>query len=393
MYKWIFNACIVIVFFANISFVKLYVDPTYLGWLLNATYIIGIGTLLPLVYQKGKTSEWIYFGALILGFFFHLLVPEIDKNLNDSFKWIFMVLLLIAHRKINTSKIIFYLMILFFFVHSGIAIYEKLNLIHLFNYSFFEEFGKSDLSTEFRSFGLMEHPLYSANVLVIIMAFLLLSKRLPLIIKIIFILIGSYALISFNSRAALLVWILILLYRVFLYKRPIYLGIILGVSVVLIFFLNDLSSVLFHDIDIFGRLSGENAFKDDSSMTRVLSFVFFWNESWSIQDIFLGGRIIYMPGSELSLENGVLLTIGWWGWIVGLIKVIFEMIISYNILTNFNSKERIILLLATWGVAFANNNSINTFVFAFFIISFLAVSSFDNYRDKVFVRSKQAYRP
>jgi hypothetical protein len=139
-------------------------------------------------------------------------------------------------------------------------------------------------------------------------------------------------------------------------------------------------------------LSEKNNLTDESSLTRLSSYLFFWNARWNFQDIVFGGRIIYMPGLDLSIENGFLLTIAWWGWFVGPLKVILELVISYSCLNKYAMKEKIMIMIACWATAFSNNNSVNTFVFAFLIITSLSINSLTrNKRFTVFKHLNKRY--
>ena len=79
-----------------------------------------------------------------------------------------------------------------------------------------------------------------------------------------------------------------------------------------------------------------------------------------------------MPGTILSLENGVLLTLGYWGWIIGVLKVVLEFLLTYKCLYNYEVKDKIIILTSFWGVAYMNNNSFNPLMLSMFVIVFIA---------------------
>ena len=267
---------------------------------------------------------------------------------------------------------------MFFLVAQCIlAIIEFRTQTNLFEeYSFIERYYDNFNQKEFRSYAFMVHPLSSANITIIILSFMMLSKDINWKLKMPLLILGSLAMLAYNSRTALILWLCLLVYRYLLYNmKPISI-IIIGL-IVYILFLNDFISFIQQNSNIFGRLAEKQGLVDESSMTRLLSYIYFWNARWNFQDIVFGGRVIYLPGTELSLENGILLTISWWGWIVGVLKVILELIISYMCLNKYSLKEKVILMIACWGTAFSNNNSVNTFVFAFFIISFFSINSLD----------------
>lgn len=372
--KYIFIICVIIVLLTNISYIQLIINSTYLGWLTNITYLIGIVSLTPKIYFRVEKIEWIYISIMLLGYIFHCTDPTIQNPLNDSIKWVFLVFLIVAGRIYRLPRQSFIILVVFFIIHWGLAVIEYIKQIHIFDYSYTENFEAFVSNTNFRAFGLMEHPLYSANITLIVLSFVVINQNINKYLKIGVIIFGSYALICFNSRAAILIWGVLLVYRLFLYNCKPILIIILGLFICILF-INYQSNFIQQNLNIFGRLAEKKSLADDSSMTRISSYSLFWNQRWNFQDILIGGRIIYYPGTKTSLENGILLTISWWGWIVGVLKCVLEIIISYNCLEKYSIKDRIFVLISCWGCAFTNNNTINTFVFAFFIITFLVVNS------------------
>lgn len=382
MPKYIYIYSLLLIFIVNVSFAKIAIDPTYTGWLVNLTYCVGITILVPILYKKGTQFEWSYIGIMLLGLLFHTLLPEQENYpISDAIKWIFPVVLIMASRKYRVTLLFFYVLLAFFITHCVLAIVENKLQINLFDYSYVEDFSFYENATEFRSFGLMEHPLYAANVTLIIMAFMMISKDINYRLKIPLLTVGTAAILFFNSRSAMILWGCLLIYYYLLYSLKPILIVVLA-SLIYFFFLSDIIAIIQQNSSTFGRLAEKNNLTDSSSLTRLMSYLFFWDAGWSFQDIVFGGRIIYMPGTELSLENGILLTISWWGWIVGVLKVILELIISYACLKYYNVKDKWIVMIACWGTAFANNNSVNTFVFVFFIFSFISIGSLSIKKNK-----------
>lgn len=133
--------------------------------------------------------------------------------------------------------------------------------------------------------------------------------------------------------------------------------------------------------EIFGRLN--EGVEDGSTQTRLDAFMFFAMHQWNTTNILLGGDIIYMPGSILSLENGVLLNLGYWGWIIGSLKTIMEVVISYKLLpADFDAKTKMIIMAACWGVAFMNNNSFQPLVFSYFMFVNIAFRHINNQKTR-----------
>ena len=375
-----------LIFLSNISFITLITGQTYLNWVMHALYIISSLFFSFFIIINGKKVELRYIVIMLLGFLFHTYINlqiQVDP-LFDSLKWIFIVNVIIAGRVFGLPRFSFYIVLLFFILHCFIAILENRLQSHIFDYTIFtEKFQEFLEASDFRAFGLMYHPLVSANVTIIIMSFLLISNNIKQNFKIILIIIGTYALFCFNSRAAILIWGFLLSYRLLFYNRKPIIAIVLGIIIFLIF-LSDISFLIQQSSTIFGRLAQKNNLTDESTLTRIVSYAIFLNQHWSFEDIVYGGRIINIPGTQVSLENGVLLTLSWWGWFIGAFKVIFELIITYSCVKNYNIKDRFIVMIATWGCAFANNNSMNTFVFVFFVVSVLAVNALEKKEIKHF---------
>lgn len=380
MDRLVYIMCFLAVLISNISYFS-YVQPTYVGWFFNATFAISILVLLPNVYKNATKPQKNYILLMLLGFLLHLSVPNIDNRVYDVAKWILPVVLLIASRRYNTS-IIYYSLLVFFVIHCLIAINESITQEYFVDYFYTDEFGEyNEIYSQFRAFGLMAHPLYGANVLLIIMSFLLVSRHINKYLKVSLLLLGSYALTCFNSRAAMIIWGALLVYRLLLYKRKPLFAISFGVLIYLLF-ISDLFSLLVQSSSGFlGRLGEADSLSDSSSITRLISFAVFAGEDWTFYDVVAGGRIFYLPGTKLSLENGLLLTIAWWGWIIGVLKVVLELVISWKCLGSYDKRDRIIIMVATWVCAYTNNNTVNTFVFAFFICCAIGIKYFANERN------------
>lgn len=380
LYYWSLASVLII----NTSYFTLNMGATYTGWFSNFNYALGVIFFLPLVFKQGRKGEILYVLIMLLGFVFHSMLPSVNQPFYDSMKWVLLICLLICGRIYRLPRFSFHILVAFFLIHCGLAMIEYYNQRHIIDYRFVEDFDNYfNNSSVFRAFGLMAHPLFAANIVLILMSFLLISNDLNIYLKIFLISFGTISLVCFNSRAAMIIWGCILLYRLFLYNRNPFVIIIFGIAVYSIF-LSDISIFIQQNSNIFGRLSEKGSLSDDSSMTRIVSYALFINQRWDIQDIMSGGRMICMPGSDLWIENGVLLTISWWGWIIGSLKIVLEMIISFQCLSGINIKDKVIVMIACWLTAFANNNSMFTFVFAFFIISYLVLNSIKSDRRVLF---------
>ena len=111
-------------------------------------------------------------------------------------------------------------------------------------------------------------------------------------------------------------------------------------------------------------------FSDSSSETRLTAFELFFIYPWKTEDIVYGlGDWIYYPFTEIRLENGFLLNLSYWGWIVGSIKSFAEIYLTYNCLSFYSFNDKIIIMLAIWGVASLNNNMTYIMLLSFFLLA------------------------
>lgn len=382
--KNLYNVLLIVALVINISFFRLLVGPTYFGWLSNISFII-ILFLIPSLINYGTRAIWIYVFSIALGLLLHIGFTDVRDPVSGAARWVFLMVLYMASGKYETWSMTKYFLHAIVAVHCGVAITEYNIQSNIIEYSFVEEFSNFDDVQSFRAFGLMEHPLYAANVLIIFLAFVLVSTGLPKLIRFVILSIGTFALLTFNARAAIVVWFALLTFKLLkTYKIIGSLIVLLVIGVIL----GELPLGLVVDLSFLGRLA-EVGFSDGSSLNRVISFVVFFGEKWDLTDIIAGGRVIFIPGSEYSLESGLLLTIAWWGWIVGVLKIVLELVISYQSISYLKSADRFVVLVACWVTAFANNNSVNTFVLFFMLfcaIIFRQKSQFSGH-------SFEAYRP
>ena len=126
--------------------------------------------------------------------------------------------------------------------------------------------------------------------------------------------------------------------------------------------------VLVQQSGLLGRFNFD--FSDSSSETRLTAFELFFIYPWKTEDIVYGlGDWIYYPFTEIRLENGFLLNLSYWGWIVGSIKSFAEIYLTYNCLSFYSFNDKIIIMLAIWGVASLNNNMTYIMLLSFFLLA------------------------
>lgn len=328
---------------------------------------------------------WIFIISLVFSTLIHYSNPEYDRPMETTVHWIFLILFLYMGCKYYRGKWLLYFLLMIFIVNCLIGFYEKLSLSHLFNYNLNMLVNHERMGDQgrmfFRSFALFGHPLYNANITSIIMAFVLVSNNIGKYIKVLLIIIGILGLISFNSRSSMAIWAIILLFYTFIkYKFSF----ILLIMLVVLFFTQDIIN-FFVDNEILGRLS--EGLNDSSSETRWQCYSIFALQNWNVESILGGLGIIYYPFTDISLENGVLLTLGYWGWFVGAYKVIIELFLSYqSIQRRYDISEIFIIFLASWGVAFCNNNSFTFLYLSFLYVTIIAFNGFNKlYKSRQYI--------
>lgn len=294
------------------------------------------------------------------------------------------LLLVIYNNQKKPFKAIFIFGLIFYILECGISIYEKITLTHLIDYAKVEDTQATNnlmlYSTDFRSFSLMFHPLFNANTISIFLAFILCNKKLNIIMKSSLLILGLLAIWGTNSRGCLIIWFIILTYRLTIYNAKLFYAII---AIPLSYFLLPILVDWLIVSGILGRLDSLD-FDDGSTLTRLEAFNVFINYEWSLQDLLIGGRMLTYPGFviDVGLENGFLLDLGYWGIIGGLIKSIGEILITFFTLRKYKKKDIFIFMLAIWGCAFMNNNSYNSFIMPMFVIAFIIFDSFDSMKER-----------
>lgn len=321
----------------------------------------------------------LYVLIICVGLIAHFFI-DIKDNFIDGLKWIaiFPLMHYCCQNKKGNMLLVFFATI-FFCSEISISLYEKITHSFVFNYHN-TDFVCTDPNLysglmDFRSIALLKHPLNNANVISIFMAFILCDNKILKKYKIILISLCCLSLWAFNTRGAMLCWIIILFYKLFLYKRKIWVSIVV-VSV--LYLLLPIILAFLQGLDFLGRLNFN--FSDDSTQARLLSFSYFMKNSWSLQDLLIGGRLLMLPGSTLSLENGGLLTLGYWGVIIGSLKILLEFFITYKALSSFILKDKLIIMFAFWGVAYMNNNSFNPMVLCYFALVNIVFQSDSKYK-------------
>lgn len=375
--------------------VPLFIGEDFLSFVVRVGIIFFLFLFSPYLRKDLNLLGFLYCGAISIGFVFHKLQGLDVKLFGEALVRIVPVLIILHYNydKTYPNNIIKSFAILFFVIECFLAIYEKSTLTHLINYDSDTQAmnGNMLMDEDFRSFSLFGHPLHNANVVSVMLAFILCSSSLKLSLKVILILLGLGAIWSFNSRAALMMWMFILFYRLFLYGKSwkwIFLAIVIVIVV--------LPSFVFYvqKTGALGRLDFD--FSDSSTLTRFMAIQIFMTYPWSFNEMLLGGIELEQPtfgavgtgvADYVYIENGYLLDLGYWGFLLGAIKIICEIVISYRVLHLFNVRDKFLIMIALWGIASMNNNTFFTFLMPFYMFSFLAFGVNQKQREKMNVEN------
>ncbi len=335
---------------------------------------------ISLIFKKSYIYGISYYIALLIGSTLHIGLLPLNEVVDEFYACVSLVMLLVLSANLDIkSKIPLRLLLVIFALECFLALYERLTETLIFPaMEIIEHTNDYADDKTFRSYSLMGHPLINANITSIIMAFILCSNIINNTLKWIFLLLGVIALWAFNSRAAMLCWMLIFAYKFIFAKVKISYFIIVGL--LMAFVIIPLGEYLY-EAGLFGRL--EFDISDSSTETRFDALLYFMMYPWSTADVISGGRLLYMPGSDLLIENGILVTLGYWGIIIGSLKVVLEFILSYKVLVNYKFADKIIIFLALWLVGLGNNNTFTVYPLLFFMYANLAFNCYNPVMKKI----------
>jgi hypothetical protein len=250
--------------------------------------------------------------------------------------------------------------IVFYIIECILAIYEKVTGGLVFSQKEEELAQLIDFQNfEFRSQSLLGHPLNNALCVSVIMSYILLSNNRKFY-KYSFLLIGFLALICFDARAAIIIWILIFLFHFFKESNKnevIYLliGLIISYYIVESF---QLGGRLFHseilDGSALARVSVFDAF-------NFLSDYNFW---FGNGDLYL--KITGYLGAG-GIENSFVVLVVDFGVVGALILIRFYWNYLSDLMNNLTSYSKFILFAALIILGSSNNGLLNPMPLFLFI--------------------------
>lgn len=262
----------------------------------------------------------------------------------------------------------FKIIIAFFVVECGISLLERITLFNIFPWSAGDASNMimidndEDIS-EFRSFGLLGHPLQNALPVCTMMAFILCSTKMKAKNKALLWLLGYVAILCFNTRGSIVGAAMILgvyvLYQYFTNKHLSFakknfalFGIIIGAVGLFFVIMN---------FNLGGRLTEMGLFDEGSAQVRV--------DTWNIFNYFKLSDFLF--GMNSDQRTMVLYSSGIWTtenfWIdylmsIGLIAltiVIIAYALAIRKLYRGYKKMDVIITLASFILIASTNNSLS----------------------------------
>lgn len=287
-----------------------------------------------------------YAGLLNALFFPVLTILMLQNNLNEDEKLI--------------KRKVFKIIIVFFIAECSIAIIERILYINFFPatmHIFKGVAGVDDIT--FRSAGLQNHALLNVLCIITVLLFVLYSN-IKTKHKLLYSILGTLALLSFNSRMALLVWAIIITVFIFKIIKQKSKNIITYWSIFIFIFVVLGSSLLFLMLkyNLGGRLLGNNIV-DDSGIVRIkvlqiltdFDFTFFLKGHTQsvLDDIILAMNI-------LAIENFWIIFLLKYGLIFLLLIIIsFYKIIKKHI-KGYNLSSKVFIVIFFFFLASTNNS-------------------------------------
>lgn len=324
---------------------------------------------------RSNLSSWGYIYSFLL--FTAAIVKAINGTnpyvVYEAWHWAFLIILSSLSKHLK-NKYFLYIIISVYIVNSLLSFYEFKTGMRLLEFSMNEisvDFVQ-DSDSQFRSLGLFSHPLISANFNTIVYSFILVSEKIPLKQRILLLGIGLLGIIGFNSRAAMLTVFLLTFVFLGLKKVSLFKVVLLVLIIGIIY---EMLPLMLQS-GLLGRLEDLN---DSSTETRFLAWPVFLSQKWDFYKVLFGGDVIFYPGTKVSLENGYLLTLGYWGIVFGGIKIILDLILPISILKK-DVKPIVLLTLCIgcWGCALGNNNSFSFYPLTFLVLATIAFQELKN---------------
>lgn len=294
----------------------------------------------------------------------------------------FLLYTLVDKKNNKWARPLFYLFLCLFFANATAALYERITENRIVPVDINNDILQSQMDNyiddDFRAFAFFGHPLTNANIMAFMTFAVFFTRTIPLKIRILLTGLGFASLFAFNSRGAILLSGILLLPSTFMYLKNNRRHRILS-----ILFISIIAFIIAANFTSFGGRLLSTDINDDSALVRVLSFNEFM--SYSFNDLLVGG-ITMKYG-----ENGYLMTLAYYGLLIGSIKIFTEIYMAYKMIDNtfVTSKiERFVLMLSLIAIGSTNNNLFYPTVvpmyvlFITFVVNNQNVSRFEKLKQK-----------
>ena len=318
---------------------------------------------------------------LYVGIFIFVIKYFVDQNFFKDCLSFFVLPVIVSvvleQMDVKQRAILRQLLLLFFIVECGMSIYEKMTLTHVFQLNISEtEWGILNReSWSFRSEALLGHPLLNAQVVSIIMVFIVLSESIPVITRFILIALGFVALLCFNARGAIIVTTLVVFPYMFKITRT------QSKKIRDIFSIIFIASLVFFIYYVSqndawgGRLFRGSELMDGSAQTRLDAFNFY--RYLTSQDLYVGSENNYLYLTKKlgagGVENGMIVLIIKYGLVLTLLSFPLLVKFHYNKLKIcYNKMERWMILIIFYIIGFMNPNLSLATIWIFWLFSYYA---------------------
>ncbi|MDQ6471033.1 O-antigen ligase family protein [Flavobacterium sp. LHD-80] len=344
---------------------------TYSSFILFVLFVSNIITdVNQALIKRFKLEFRIMFVGIII-VFFKIFIGQ-SNQINQVLFFVLMPMILsvlVGFQNKENRKIIRYLVLIFFITECLLAIYERLFFVNVFPYMDSNaEYYLEDWA--FRSSGFLGHPLSNALCVSTMMGFIITSS-MKLQTKLVLVILGFIALLCFNARASILVWLFLLLiyiWRVLKDKKTKKI-----VSFLFLFFFVISGYLIFkavNDYGLGGRITNSKI-NDGSAQTRFEVFDAFSYISDS--DFWCGNGENYLPimyklGAG-GVENSYIVLIINYGLPLSIILLFLYYLFINRFFKQYRLLDKFVIFCSFILVGSTNNGLVNSAPWTFFILS------------------------
>lgn len=321
-------------------------------------------------------------GVMILIFvlysIFQFFAQHIE-TIQPAFFFLVVPMLISMVMKIQSTRVksnVGYILIGFYIIQCTLAIFEKMYGVNVFPYR--EEIENPYIQREdwqFRSTGLLGHPLNNALCTSILFGFIMVSRLRP-VIKITLAMIGVFAILSFNARGATIILVVLLIYYLFILFKKFRRNISFQISFPILLCAGIVSGLyILSNTSFGGRIFNEDKLIDNSAQTRLDVLNAF--EYINGYDLIIGNPDLYMSITQslnaAGVENSLVVVIIRYGVLFGIPIISVLALFVYKNICMYILRKKFVLLSSFILIGLLNNSLAGSMPWVFFI---LCVNSF-----------------